>query len=64
MPIRLLIRIRQSLKDLAVNGSDIIALGITDGKRIGEILKKLLEMVIDGEVENHKEKLTKIIKAL
>lgn len=53
-----------SLKDLAVNGSDIIALGITDGKRIGEILKKLLEMVIDGEVENHKEKLMEIIKAL
>lgn len=53
-----------SLKDLAVNGSDIIALGITDGRRIGETLKLLLEKVIDGEAENDKKKLIEIIKAL
>lgn len=53
-----------SLKTLAVNGKDIIALGITDGRRIGEILKMLLEKVIDGEVENEKEKLIEKIKAL
>lgn len=53
-----------SLKDLAVDGSDVIALGITDGRKIGKILKRLLEMVVDGEVENTKEKLTEKIKAL
>lgn len=53
-----------SLKSLAVNGRDVIALGITDGKKIGEVLEKLLEMVIDGEVQNDKEKLIEKIKAL
>lgn len=51
-----------SLKHLAVNGRDLIDLGITDGRKIGEILKMLLEKVIDGEVENEKEKLKEIIK--
>ena len=53
-----------SLKSLAVNGKDLINMGITDGKKIGEILKALLEKVIDGEVENDKEQLIKIVKAL
>lgn len=53
-----------SLKNLEVNGKDIISVGITDGKRIGEILKMLLEMVIDEKVENDKEELMKIIKTL
>ncbi len=53
-----------SLKSLAVNGNDIIALGITDGKKIGEVLNIALEKVIDGEVENEKKKLIEIIKAL
>lgn len=53
-----------SLKSLAVNGKDLINMGITDGKKIGEILKMLLEKVIDGEVENDKEQLIKIVKAL
>ncbi len=53
-----------SLKTLAVNGNDIIALGITDGRKIGEILKMLLAKVMDGEAENEKECLIEIIKAL
>lgn len=53
-----------SLKMLAVNGRDIIDMGITDGKRIGEILNLLLEKVIDGEVENEKDKLIEKIKEL
>ena len=43
-----------SLKDLAVNGSDLINAGIPSGKIIGRILEKLLNMVIDSEVENEK----------
>ena len=46
-----------SLKDLAVNGKDLINLGISPGKRIGEILTTLLNCVIDGELENEKEAL-------
>lgn len=51
-----------SLKSLALNGRELIAMGITDGRKIGEILNRLLEMVIDGEVENEKEKLIQLIK--
>lgn len=46
-----------SLKTLEINGNDLIKIGLTDGKKIGEILKMLLEKVIDGELENDREKL-------
>ena len=45
-----------SLKHLAVNGRDMIELGFT-GREIGEMLDVLLEAVIDGRVENEREKL-------
>ena len=45
------------LKDLAINGKDLLAIGIPEGKMIGNILNKLLLMVIDGEIPNEKEKL-------
>ena len=35
-----------SLKDLAINGKDIISLGVPQGKQIGVILHELLEEVI------------------
>lgn len=41
-----------SLKNLAINGSDIIHLGITDGKMIGDILNSILDEVIDGTIDN------------
>lgn len=41
-----------SLKQLAVNGIDMISVGITDGILIGTVLKKLLNMVMDDEIEN------------
>ena len=44
-----------SLKDLAVNGNDLIAAGITDGRTIGQALKEALEEVIDGRLANEKE---------
>ena len=34
-----------SLKELAVSGSDLIAIGIKPGKEIGEILNRLLEAI-------------------
>lgn len=36
-----------TLKQLDINGHDLIKTGITDGKQIGNILDKLLGMVID-----------------
>jgi len=46
-----------SLKDLAVNGKDLIALGTAQGAAVGVILNKLLDMVIDDEIDNSKASL-------
>ncbi len=45
------------LKDLAINGRDIMSLGVPQGKKVGEILNKCLGAVLDGEVENNTEAL-------
>jgi len=45
-----------SLKDLAVNGNDLINLGLS-GKEIGASLKYLLEAVLNDEVKNNKQSL-------
>ena len=44
-----------SLKDLAINGNDLILIGIPKGKKIGQILKALLEDVIDNPEHNTRE---------
>lgn len=49
-----------SLKDLAVNGEDLIEIGYKPGKEIGEVLNNLLDSVISGEYINEKEKLLEI----
>ena len=41
------------IKDLAVNGHDLMALGLS-GKAIGQMLNRLLELVIDEEIQNEK----------
>ena len=41
------------VKDLAVNGHDLIALGLS-GKAIGQMLNRLLELVMDETIENEK----------
>lgn len=46
-----------SLKDLKVNGYDIIGLGVEQGKIIGKILNALLDGVISEAVENTREAL-------
>ena len=51
-----------SLKDLAVKGKDLFKLGYQEGEGIGEILKKLLNTVIDRPELNKKKILLKITK--
>ncbi|MBE6890744.1 MAG: HD domain-containing protein [Ruminococcaceae bacterium] len=46
-----------SLADLAVNGNDLISLGIPKGKLIGRILNDLLENVIENRIPNDKNSL-------
>ena len=44
-----------TIKDLAVDGRDLIAAGIPAGKEIGEKLGELLEIVLDDPDKNKKE---------
>lgn len=53
-----------SRKDLAVNGSDVIAAGIKPGTAVGTVLSQLLEAVIEGECENEREALLQRLKNL
>ncbi|MBE6757224.1 MAG: HD domain-containing protein [Ruminococcaceae bacterium] len=53
-----------SLKDLAVKGSDITALGVSAGPIVGKILKHLLNEVIDGQIENDRHALLTRLHAL
>lgn len=52
-----------SLKTLAVTGSDLIAAGMKPGKELGDMLQKLLEMVLEEPSLNTKDQLLeKVIK--
>ena len=46
-----------SLKTLAVTGSDLIAAGMKPGRELGEVLQKLLQLVLEDPACNTKEKL-------
>lgn len=46
-----------SIRDLAVTGRDIIALGIEPGPRVGELLQMLLELVIEDPGKNNSKHL-------
>jgi putative nucleotidyltransferase with HDIG domain len=49
-----------SLKDLAVAGADLMAIGVKPGPRMGIILGELLETVLDDPAQNTREQLLKI----
>ena len=44
-----------SLKDLAIHGNDVLSLGVPEGKIVGDILRHILDMVINGDVPNEIE---------
>lgn len=52
------------LKDLAINGNDVIKETNARGKEIGELLNKALEAVLNDEVCNSKKELIKFIKKI
>lgn len=49
-----------SLKDLCINGKDLMAAGIPAGKKIGIILNELFEAVLEDPEMNTREKLLKL----
>ena len=50
-----------TLKDLAVNGRDVIAAGIEPGPEVGRVLEGLLERVLRGKTANTREALLSLI---
>jgi tRNA nucleotidyltransferase (CCA-adding enzyme) len=53
-----------TLKDLAVNGRDLIEMGVNEGKEIGVLLNRMLDLVMNEQVENKKEALMQIALGL
>ncbi len=44
-----------TLKQLAINGHDMIGIGFDEGPGIGKVLNNLLDKVLDGEIENERD---------
>ena len=53
-----------TLKDLAINGNDLIEAGFKKGKQLGLILNQLLECVIEDPGMNTREKLMEVAKSI
>lgn len=49
-----------SIKNLAVNGNDLIAIGFKQGPAIGSVLNDLLNLVIDEQIQNEKAALLEV----
>ncbi len=51
-----------SLKNLAINGRDVIAAGVAPGPEVGRVLERLLERVTGGEIPNERERLLGLLR--
>ena len=51
-----------TLKELAIDGSDLITLGIPAGPRIGEMLNEALDLVLDDPLKNRKDILISFLR--
>lgn len=52
-----------SLKQLAVDGNDLLAAGFAPGPQLGEMLQRLLDMVVDQQIPNEKAALLQAAEA-
>ena len=50
------------LRDLAVNGGDVVAAGAEPGPEVGRTLRRLLARVIDGDLPNDREALLEALR--
>ena len=53
-----------AIKDLAINGYDLIAIGLKPGPKFSHYLQKCLEAVMDGTCENNHDELLKFVVQL
>lgn len=51
-----------SVKELAIDGRDLLSLGVKQGKQIGELLNSLLDIVLEEPEKNTKEILLAFVK--
>lgn len=51
-----------TVRDLAINGKDLMDMGIEQGPKIGEVLGGLLDKVLDDPALNTKDRLTELVK--
>ncbi|MDR2586859.1 MAG: HD domain-containing protein [Coriobacteriales bacterium] len=51
------------LRDLAVGGDDLKAIGFTEGQELGRALAALLDAVMDGELQNDRDQLLTTAKS-
>lgn len=51
-----------SVRDLAIGGKEIMSLGISEGPQIGNILKQLIELVLDDPRLNTADQLLELVK--
>ena len=49
---------------MTVNGSDLIQLGMKQGKEMGQIIEQLFEAVLDDPQQNEREKLLNLAHKL
>lgn len=52
------------LRDLAVDGNDVIACGVEPGPQVGRILQRALEAVIDDKVPNERAALLSYVQSI
>jgi tRNA nucleotidyltransferase (CCA-adding enzyme) len=50
--------------ELALDGNDLVALGVPQGRRVGEVLDLLLDRVLSDPAVNRREQLTAFVRSL
>ena len=53
-----------SLRKLHIDGNDLLAMGVPRGKRVGVVLQRLLDAVLDGKLTNEREALVDYAQTL
>ncbi len=52
-----------NVKDLAIGGTDLMEIGIPEGPSIGQILRELVEVVLDDPEKNTREDLLAVVRS-
>lgn len=53
-----------SLKQLAINGDDLVEMGVPQGRKVGVVLNRLLNMVVRGNVGNNRDELLEMAEEI